>query len=151
MDAVREVCVGLDTLDKKGGAEMASMKVSSGGPYEQVYGYSRAVRVGQHVYVSGTTATGPDGKVVAPGDAYAQTKQALHIIETALNQCGASLREVVRTRTFTTDITNTWRQIAKAHAEAFGGVRPASTLVEIKALIDPAMLIEIEVDAVIPA
>ena len=127
---------------------MESVKVSSGGPYEQVYGYSRAIRVGQQVYVSGTTATGPDGKVIAPGDAYAQTKQALTIIEKALTQCGASLRDVVRTRTFTTDIQS-WPGIAKAHAEAFGEVRPAATLVEIKALIDPAMLIEIEVDAVV--
>ncbi len=124
--------------------------ISSGGPFEDIMGYSRAVRIGQCVYVSGTTAIRTDGKVVGVGDAHAQTLQALRTIEAALTSAGASLADVVRTRMFVTDIEQ-WEAIGRAHRETFGTVRPAATIVEIQRLIDPEMLIEIEVDAVIGA
>jgi enamine deaminase RidA (YjgF/YER057c/UK114 family) len=111
-------------------------------------GYSRAVRTGDHVYVAGTTATNAEGTVVAPGDAYAQTVQALRNIAAALEKAGAKLEHVVRTRIFVTDISR-WQEIARAHGEFFGGIRPAATMVEVTRLIDPAMLVEIEADAII--
>ena len=111
-------------------------------------GYSRAVKVGNMVFVTGTTATDENGAVVAAGDAYAQTKQALANIERVLRRAGASMKDVVRTRIFVTDISR-WQEYGRAHGEVFGEVRPATTMVEISRLIDPAMLVEIEADAVI--
>ena len=122
--------------------------ISSGSPYEPVIGFSRAVKVGDTVYVSGTVAWGGDGKLVGPGDMYAQAKQAIHNIETALGKAGASLRDVVRTRMFVTDISRL-DEAAKAHGEAFGEIRPAATMVEVSALADREMLVEIEAVAVL--
>jgi enamine deaminase RidA (YjgF/YER057c/UK114 family) len=122
--------------------------ISSGSPYEPVFGYSRAVKVGNQIFVSGTVAWGDDGKLTGEGDMYAQAKQAIRNIEKALVQAGASLANVVRTRTFVTDVSR-FEEVARAHGEAFGEIRPAATVVEVKALVDKEMLVEIEADAVI--
>jgi enamine deaminase RidA (YjgF/YER057c/UK114 family) len=117
-------------------------------PWEPIVGYARAVRVGNQVMVAGTTAIGDDGAIVGVGDAYAQTVRILHLIERALRTAGAEMRHVVRTRMFVTDIAN-WEAVGRAHGEVFGTIRPAATMVEVRRLIDPELLVEIEADAII--
>ncbi len=124
------------------------INVATGTPWEPLVGYSRAVRVGSHVYVSGTTATDPEGRVVGVGDAHAQAVRALKNVEAALRRAGARLEDVARTRIYVTDIED-WQAIGRAHREFFGGVRPATSMVQVSRLISPEMLVEIEAEAIV--
>lgn len=126
---------------------MEFKRTFSGSPWEPKIGYCRAIRAGQHIYVTGTAPVGDNGAVVAPGDPYAQTKRCFEIIEKALKNLGAEMKDIVRTRMYVSDVTK-WQEYGRAHGEFFAKHPPATTIVEVKSLIDPLMMIEVEADAV---
>jgi enamine deaminase RidA (YjgF/YER057c/UK114 family) len=143
-----KICGKIAAVLGEGGYMAERQNISSGTPWEVLAGYSRAVRIGAAVFVSGTTASDEQGNVMGKGDPHAQTVYILQKIERALKEAGATMQDVVRTRMFVTDISR-WQEVARAHAEFFGSIRPAATMVEVAKLIDPDHLVEIEVDAVI--